>query len=574
MSGKKLIGKDMDASPASASGQDLTTRERLTDEIARQYDVVAANPWQRSALLFCGYVFCALFTYPVLMLLLAAIDIGAEMLSVRLQRRLDPVAAPLRYAVTLALVVVMAASVSTAAGLTWLVDNAYAKSLASGLGIITLLQLSSVRSIHLPYGVVGMATVSLIMLGINSAHWLAKGDYLGLVISTLAALTAITYAVLALLANHDLHNANARTLEQARASDAAKSLFLAQMSHELRTPLNAIIGLGEVEAAAAKGFSRERLQTLVTSARGLAEVLDDVLDLSAINTGQLSVVPRPTDLRAAVAATVAIAAPSASGPEGNLVFSIAPGVPEFASLDAQRLRQCLTNLISNALKHAAGKGVRVLVDHHDGRLTVDVVDNGPGVPPEVARTLFEPFRRGNTLRPGLGLGLAISRSLARQMGGDLNLVPSIAGAAFRLVVDAPVCSPPPLAEALDLKGKRILVVDDVATNRMVAAGLLRTLGAEVLGAASGAEALKLLDESTVDLVLLDMAMPGLNGFETFRRLREGPGKRIPVIAMTAGAMPDQRRDIEKAGMDGFLAKPILPEAIGPALGPHLGPKAE
>ena len=214
-----------------------------------------------------------------------------------------------------------------------------------------------------------------------------------------------------------------------------------------------------------------------------------------------------------------------------------------------------------------------MVDYQDGRLTVDVVDNGPGVPPEVAQTLFEPFRRGNTLRPGLGLGLAISRSLARQMGGDLHLVPSTSGAAFRLVVDSPICAPPPRNEVLNLSGKRILVVDDVATNRMVAAGLLRALGAEVLGAASGAEALKLLDDSTVDLVLLDMAMPGLNGFETFRRLREGKGKAIPVIAMTAGAMPDQRREIEEAGMDGFLAKPILPEAIGPALGPHLGPKA-
>lgn len=573
ISRKSRIGNDMNAPLSSASGHDLTTRERLADEIARQYEVVSASPWQRNALLFCGYVFCSLFTYPALMLTLAAIDITAEMLSIRLQRRLDPVTSPGRYALTLVLVVVMAVCVSTAAGMTWLVDNPYAKALASGLGIITLLQLSSVRSIHLPYGVLGMATVSLIMLGINAAHWLATEDYLGLAISSLAALTAITYAVLAMLANHDLHNTNARTLAQARASDAAKSLFLAQMSHELRTPLNAIIGLGEVEAAAARGFSRERLQTLVTSARGLAEVLDDVLDLSAINTGQLSIVPRPTDLRGAIAATVAIAAPSASAQEGNLVFSIAPSVPEYAMLDAQRLRQCLTNLISNALKHAAGKGVRVLVDHHDGRLTVDVVDSGPGVPPEVAQTLFEPFRRGNTVRPGLGLGLAISRSLARQMGGDLILVPSTSGAAFRLVVDSPTCSPPPRSEVLNLSGKRILVVDDVATNRMVAAGLLRTLGAEVVGAASGAEALKLLDESTVDLVLLDMAMPGLNGFETFRRLREGKGKAIPVIAMTAGAMPDQRREIEKAGMDGFLAKPILPEAIGPALGPHLGPKA-
>lgn len=562
----------MDALHPTAASPALSYRERLIDELSRQHEVVASNPWQRNMLLFCGYVFCSFFTHPFVMLVLAAVDIGAEMLSIRLQRRLDPVASPIRYAVTLGLVVVMAGCVGTAAGMTWLVDDPYAKALASGLGIITLLQLSSVRSIHLPYGVLGMATVSAILVGVNAFHWLEIGNPLGLVISTLAALTAITYAVLAMLANHDLHNSNARTLAQARASDAAKSLFLAQMSHELRTPLNAIIGLGEVEAAAAKGFSRERLQTLVASARGLAEVLDDVLDLSAINTGQLSVVSRPTDLRAAIAATVAIATPGAGTGESGLAFSIAPGVPDYAFLDAQRLRQCLTNLISNALKHAAGKGVRIMVDHHDGRLTVNVADNGPGVPPDLAKTLFEPFRRGNNMRPGLGLGLAISRSLSRQMGGDLTLIPSTSGAVFRLEVSAPICGPPPQTEVLDLKGRRILVVDDVATNRMVAAGLLRALGAEVVGASGGAEALKLLGETEVDLVLLDMAMPGLNGFETFRRLREGPGKGIPVIAMTAGAMPEQRREIEAAGMDGFLAKPILPEAIAPALGPHLGPR--
>ncbi len=546
--------------------------DRMVDELARQYDVLHASPWQRNTLLFCGYAYCAMFGHQFLMLGLAAIDIVAETLSIRLQRQLDPARSPLKYLATLGLVVVMAACVSTAAGLTSLVDDPYAKALAAGLGIITLLQLSSVRSIHLPYGIAGMTTATAIILGFNAYHWIREGNMLGLSISTVAALTAVTYAVLAMLGNHDLHNTSARSLAQARATDAAKSMFLAQMSHELRTPLNAIIGLGEVEAAAAKGFSRERLQTLVTSARGLAEVLDDVLDLSAINAGKLSITPKPTDLRGAVASTVAIAAPMTAQAESNFTFAIGPSVPEFAFLDAQRLRQCLTNLISNALKHAAGKGVRVSVSHADDLLTVDVTDHGPGIPADIAKTLFEPFRRGTSLQPGLGLGLAISRSLARQMGGDLELVPSTSGAAFRLRVKAPACPPPPKAEVLDLTGRRILVVDDVATNRMVAAGLLRALGAEALGAASGAEALNLLAGTAVDLVLLDMAMPGLDGFETFRRLRQIPGKRIPVVAMTAGAMPEQRREIEAAGMDGFLAKPILPETIGPALGPHLVPK--
>ena len=563
----------MDAPATPASGSTLSERDRLIDEIERQYRVVSAHPWQRNMLLASGYSLCMLFSNPTLILVLAVVDLAAELLSIRLMRQLDPIASPIRYRMTLFLAVLIAGCVGTAAGLTWIVDDPYAKALASGLAVITLLQLSSVRSIHLPYGTTGMVTLTALMCIFNTVHWIGEGNMLGLAISTLAAGSALTYAVLAMQANHELHNTHSSTLRQARASDAAKSLFLAQMSHELRTPLNAIIGLGEVEAAAAKGFSRERLQTMVTSARGLAEVLDDVLDLSAINTGQLSVVPRPTDLRSAIAATVAISGSSSTMAPEKLVFSIAPGVPEHAMLDAQRLRQCLTNLISNALKHASGKVVRITVEHRHGRLVIDVADNGPGIPADIAETLFEPFRRGTANRPGLGLGLAISRSLARQMGGDLNLVPSVRGAVFRLVVAAPPCSPPPRSETLDLKGRRILVVDDVATNRMVASGLLRVLGAEVIGAASGTEALKLVEEGGIDLILLDMAMPELNGFETFRRLRSGPGRTIPVIAMTAGAMPEQRREIESAGINGFLAKPILPEAIAAALGPHLGPRS-
>lgn len=546
-------------------------RVRAVDEIARQHELLSKDTWRRNVLIFCGYAFCALFVSPWVMMALALADISTEMLSLRLLRKLDPVASPTRYRASIALVVLMTSFVAAAAGMVWLVDDPYAKALSAGLAMVTLLQLSTVRSIHLPYGLAGMATVSVIMLGTNVAHWIAKGDLVGMVVSTAAALAAIAYAILATLSNHAIHNASANALAEAKASDAAKSLFLAQMSHELRTPLNAIIGLGEVEAAAASGQSRDRLRTLVTSARGLAEVLDDVLDLSAINTGHLTITPRATDLRAAIAANVAVFEPDARRLGGSLETVFLPGIPDHAFLDAQRLRQCLTNLIGNAVKYAGASQIRVVVGHNDGRLEVDVSDGGPGVPPEVARILFEPFRRGATLQPGLGLGLAISRTLARQMGGDLTLIPSVAGAVFRLIIIAPEWIPPPVIVLPDLTGRRILVVDDIATNRLVAAAMLQALGAEVVEAEGGAEALRIVAETPVDLVLLDISMPGMDGFATRRHLFHGPGRGVPVVAMTAGAMPEQRAAARAAGFDGFVAKPFFPETLGAVLGPLLAP---
>jgi signal transduction histidine kinase len=404
----------MDDDASFNQGQKLTPREQLVDELARHAQYVQEGELQRNTSLFLAYVFCGFFGNTVLMLVLAVIHVVMEMIADSMERGLDPVASPYRYRLTLGLAVMRTASICTATVMTWQVDSPYAKILATGLGFITLLQLSSVRAIHLRYSILALTTVSVIFLGANTAYWIANGDLVGLLISSFTGLAGISLVHWAMRSNHDLHTSNVRALAQARASDTAKSMFLAQMSHELRTPLNAIIGLGEVEVAKAHGPSRVRLRTLVTSARGLAEVLDDVLDLSAINTGQSTIVPRPTDLRAAISATLAIAVPPANRTGGKPTLSIADSVPEFAFLDAQRLRQCLTNLVSSALKHAAGMGIQVKADYRDDQLLIEVADKGPGIPPDLVETLFEPLQRGNVLRPGLGLGLAISRSLARQ----------------------------------------------------------------------------------------------------------------------------------------------------------------
>jgi len=547
----------------------LTDRERVVEELARQYGILEREKWQRIILTSFAYALCALFTHPLVMGVLVVIDILAELISLRLLRGLDPAAMPARYRTTILAVVVMEAAIATAAGLVWLDDDPYAKALAAGLAMTTMLQLSTVRSIHLPYGLAGLLTVGVIVMGFNAVHWAERDSVVGLVLSMAAAMGGIAYAFTAMRSNNCLQRASAAGAAAARASDAAKSLFLAQMSHELRTPLNAIIGLGEVEAATATGASQDRLRTIVTSARGLAVVLDDVLDLSAITDGRVAILPGPTDLRLALKTTIGVFAPEAERGGSKLSLHLPEDLPSHVLLDAQRLRQCLTNLIGNALKHAGGSGVRITARHSGTRLEIEVADDGPGIPAALLASLFEPFRRGGNTVPGLGLGLAISRTLARQMGGDLVHVACGTGAIFRLELDAPVTEPPAPEILPDLTGRHILIVDDIATNRLVAASLLKALGAKVTEAEGGAEALGIVAEAPVDLVLLDMAMPGMDGFETFARLRAGPGRAVPVVAMTAGAMADQRAAVLAAGLDGFVAKPLLPEALGAILGPLL-----
>lgn len=548
-------------------------QERVVEELARQHDILERDKWHRIILSAFAYALCALFASAPVIAILLVVDVVAELALVRLMRGLNPVAAPGRYRASVVAVVIVQATIATSAGLVWLDDNPYAKALAAGLAMTTLLQLSTMRSIHLPYGLGGLLTVAVIVTGFNLVHWIDEGNMVGLVLSQAGIFSSAAYALTAMKSNHQLHRNSAERAAAARASDAAKSLFLAQMSHELRTPLNAIIGLGEVEAASASGPSQDRLRTLVTSARGLAVVLDDVLDLSGIAEGRVAIQPAPTDLRRSLQATMALLKPEAARVGSQLKLNLSPDLPEHVLADAQRLRQCLTNLVGNALKHARGSAVRVTVRHRDGQLEIDVADDGPGVPPEMTQTLFEPFQRGGTAIPGVGLGLAISRSLARQMGGDLSHVPAIRGALFRLTIAAPqteaVANMPARNGTPDLTGRRILVVDDIATNRLVAASLMQALGAEVTEADSGAEALRKIDDGQIDLVLLDISMPGMDGFETFRRLRAGPGRSIPVVAMTAGAMADQRRAVQAAGLDGFLAKPLLPETLAAVLSPLL-----
>ncbi|MBL9051065.1 MAG: response regulator [Tabrizicola sp.] len=536
--------------------------DRLREEIARQHEIATNEFSQRVMATALAFAICAIFAPAWLMGLLFAINFSAEVTCDRAMNGLDPAKSPWRYRAAIWAMVTMEATLMIGTGLVWLEESSYAKAVAVGISMATLLHLSSIRSIHLPMGSAGIAAVGAVAFIFNTYYWTSAGDWRGLVVCTITASAGLGYAAVAMVSNHKLHRASAAAASDARASDAAKGRFLAQISHELRTPLNAVIGLGEIEAASATGQTRERLKTMVTSARDLSVMLDDALDYSALTDGRVPISPRPAVIRSELAALVFIFETQARKQGRDIRLSVAKEVPKTLRLDSQRLRQCLSNLIGNAIKHASGGPVLTTVGYEAPFLVIDVSDEGEGIPEELRERIFEPFFRGSGESPGVGLGLAISRALAQQMGGDLVLVPTPRGTTFRLSVEAPeVADAAPKATTSDFTGRTVLVVDDIATNRLVAAQLTLAAGAQVVEAASGAEALERLERGGIDLVLLDMMMPEMDGQETLRRIRARPGPRVPVVAMTADILAARREAQEAEPLDGFLPKPILPETL-------------
>ena len=548
------------------------------EEMSRQHILLNGGAAVRLSMTALTYGLACLFIPAWAALACAIVDFTAESLGGRWMKDLDPVRAPARYLATMAALVASQVAFALMLALCYQSDVALAQPFAAGVLTLTMLQLASIRVIHWPYAAVGLGSSVTVAAVAVCVGWQSRSGPAGLVLSLLALAAATYFVAEVMRANHALHAGIAAERHSARMANEAKSRFLAQMSHELRTPLNAILGLGHVELArAATPESQERLRLVTEAARGLAVLLDDILDMSAIEAGHLPIRPAPCRPRAEIAAAVALFRPLCEAQGLTLALAMAPDLPETALLDAQRLRQCLSNLLSNALKHTTTGGIALRADlTEQGKLAITVADTGRGVPEAEAERIFQPFQRGAGDSPGTGLGLSITRALARSMGGDLQLLPETVGATFRLTLAlgaAPATRPgttspppPPLP-----RGFRVLVVDDIATNRLVARAHLSLLGAETEEAASGEEAIAALSRTLPDLVFLDMNMPGLDGTATLRRIRTLPSRaaRVPVIAMTADATEAHRNRYLAAGLDGYLAKPLTPEALREVLARHL-----
>lgn len=371
-----------------------------------------------------------------------------------------------------------------------------------------------------------------------------------------------------------------RAAEEAKAAaeraNRAKSQFLALVSHELRTPLTAVLGFTELlRKNPTAEDAGEMLHMIAGSGEHLAGLLNDLIDIAKVEAGTLDVGIAEFNPRELVEAACRLMAIRAGDKGLRLNHRLADSIPSVICSDAIRLRQVLINLLGNAIKFTDDGEVRCTVgwSEDDSTLSVEVSDTGPGVPEEIAQTLFTPFVQGRTRsgaqREGIGLGLAISRNLARMLGGDLVIKQTgPAGTTFRLTIDAPVGpeeaarpnadSPSASLEIPDLTGRRVLIVEDTAANRYLLRRLLSTTNADIDEAANGQEAVELVTSGRAipfDMIFMDMMMPVMDGFEATRQLR-GKGVTTPIIALTAAAFSEDQQRCRESGCDDVMTKPI------------------
>ncbi|MBU8537228.1 hybrid sensor histidine kinase/response regulator [Falsiroseomonas tokyonensis] len=375
------------------------------------------------------------------------------------------------------------------------------------------------------------------------------------------------------------------TAAMAAARDAAdhasahKTRFLSRMSHELRTSLNGVMGLAQALAHDPTMGPTQRLQavTLEQAGRHLLAILNEVLDISRIEAGRFVALPRPLQLEGFLRTSLAMMQDSAQAKGVTLELQLDPGLPRTVMGDGLRLRQILMNLLANAIRFSPqGSQVTLRVAAAGDQVEFAVTDAGSGVAPAMRPHLFEEFAQGHAAesRTGSGLGLAISAALARALGGSLAHAdgPQGRGSCFTLTLPLPATAaeapaaegPPMVAPAAPAAALRILVVDDVAANRFVAMALLGPSGHQVIEAESGEAALAMLQTGLLpDLILMDEQMPGLTGSATTARIRAlpGPAARLPILALTADALPEQVQAMLQSGFDGHLSKPVERQAL-------------
>ena len=366
----------------------------------------------------------------------------------------------------------------------------------------------------------------------------------------------------------------------AEAASRAKSIFLANMSHEIRTPFHGMLGM--MSLLQEGGLSPQQaiyLHTARESAQHLLTILNDILDVSQLESGRLQVVPQTVELPQLIAQVDALMRVQAQAKGLVLVVEVAAEVPRWVHADPTRVKQILFNLLSNALKFTSHGSIalRVSVEAH-GRIDFAVMDSGIGMDEATRGRLFQRFMQGDTSpsrrAAGTGLGLEISRDLARLMGGDITVrtAPG-AGSTFTATLPmASVAAPPvasdaaPLAPTAAARPLRVLVAEDHPVNRAYMEAVLDKLGHAATFVTDGDAALRAVaaqpEDAAFDVVLMDLHMPGMDGFAAAREIRALPGARgrVPIVALTADAFQASRHLAMEAGMEGFLTKPAhLPQ---------------
>jgi CheY-like chemotaxis protein len=374
-------------------------------------------------------------------------------------------------------------------------------------------------------------------------------------------------------------------------ADRLKSTFVANMSHEIRTPLNSVLALSQLLRDGTAGpltpDQSKYLEIITRNGRTLLRLIDDILDLSRIESGHLQVDTQDVDLGPQIAAIVEALSPLAMAKELDAIVKLPDDLP-LVRCDVDRLRQILTNLIGNAIKFTDSGAVRVTAEAYAVAVAVHVTDTGIGIPQAELGHVFEEFVQvDQTLarrQGGAGLGLAIASRLARLMGGDIT-ASSVVGSGSRFTLTLPRAaegverknvsrlSTPPTEAVEDIRAEAyarsprqapttVLIVEDNEDNLFTLREMLAPLSCEIAAASSGRQAIDYCRRQLPALVIMDMQMPGMSGLQATGAIRAlAGGDEVPILALTAQAMTGDRERILEAGCDDYLAKPVAPRAL-------------
>ncbi|MGV9007522.1 MAG: ATP-binding protein [Brevundimonas sp.] len=382
-------------------------------------------------------------------------------------------------------------------------------------------------------------------------------------------------------AHRALEDSLARAKAEAEAAAAIKSEFLSNMSHELRTPLTSILGFSSLldEEPGLSPMARRSVDRIAGSSQALLTIVNDILDFTRLEAGQVEIDCLPVDVRGLLEGTLGLFEPQAAAKALALDLIVAAGLPRALLLDPGRVRQVLLNLVGNAVKFT-DTGAVTLTARYDApaaRLRCEVADTGPGIPVERAGRLFKRFSQvdGSTTRShgGTGLGLAISRGLVEAMGGTIGATARPGGGSL-FWFDLPctpttpaATSPRPVSDGGGLEGLRLLVVDDSAMNREIIARMLAPRKVQVTEAASGQAAVDLAATTPFDVILMDIRMPGLDGPGATRAIRQagGPNRTTPILAFTAESDNAGGKLGWASLFNDRVAKPVLVEDLAAKL---------
>ena len=372
---------------------------------------------------------------------------------------------------------------------------------------------------------------------------------------------------------------------QAHEANRAKSVFLSSMSHELRTPLNAILGFAQVmqRNATREGEDRENLDIIARSGEHLLGLINDVLSISKIEAGKLTLAEHPFDLLLLLRGIEEMIQVRAADKGLALITDIDPGVPQYVSGDEGKLRQVLINLLGNAVKFTETGGVSLRVNWNEGRARFEIEDTGFGIGADEIGKLFQPFQQtasGEQASEGTGLGLAISSNFVQLMGGQIAVESELRhGTVFRFEANLPLADGPEArAEVRRVVGLeagqpplRMVVVDDTPANRLLLRRILEPFGFQMREAGTGIEALEIWEHWNPDLIWMDMRLPKMSGFDVLEAIRTlEDGHRTKIIALTASAFEHDREAIMAAGCDDFVAKPYREATVFEKLTEHFG----